>query len=482
MSAVVELAAAALDPARARIELLCDPGSFRPWRTAVGDGVVAGRGRVGGRAVHCWAQDGSHLGGSLGAAGGETIARTIAAAARARTPVVGFPHSGGARIQEGVAALAAYAAIFREQALARVPQVSVVCGPCAGGAAYSPSLGDVTVMCGPGARMFLTGPRIVEEVTRERVSAEQLGGATVHARNGVAQLAATSEAEAARLVRELLAHLPAAEGEPPPLAPAAEPEPGDPADTLRAQGPPGAPPPRAAPEPAARGAAAPPPPRPAPLPVYDVRAVARRIVDAGRLLELAPRWGPGLVTALVRLDGSPAGLVASQPRRLGGTIDCAAAEKGAWFVSLCDRFGLPLLVLVDTPGFLPGARQERGGVIRHGAAFLRAFARARVPRVTVTLRQAYGGAYIVMNARDLGADLSLAWPGARIGVMGARPAVELLERRAIAAGADAAVLAEGYEESHLDVAAAAGGGFVDEIVAPAETRARVLEALVEGRR
>jgi acetyl-CoA carboxylase carboxyltransferase component len=449
VTAVLELAATGLDPVRARIELLCDPGTFRAWRTAVGDGVVAGRGRAAGRPVFCWAQDGAHVGGSLGAAGGETIARTIAAAEKAGAPVVGFPHSGGARLQQGVAALAAYGAIFREQANASVPQVAVVSGPCAGGAAYSPALGDITVMCGPEARMFLTGPRIVEEVTRERVSADELGGPGVQGANGVVHAEAAGAAEAGRLVRDLLAHLPARAGGVLPLAPAAEPEPGDPAEPVPTQ----------------------------PRRVYDVRDVARRLLDAGRLLELAPRWAPNLVTALARIDGSPVGLIANQPRRLGGTIDCAAAEKGAWFVSFCDRFGVPLLVLVDTPGFLPGVRQERDGVIRYGAAFLRAFARARVPRVTVTLRQAYGGAYIVMNSRDLGADLSLAWPQARIGVMGAKPAVELLERRAIAAGADAGALADGYEAEHLGVAVAAGAGFVDEVIAPEETRARLMEAL-----
>ena len=449
MTAVLELEATGLDPARARIELLCDPGTFRPVRTAVGDGVVAGRGRAGGRPVFCWAQDGSFRGGSLGAAGGETILRTIEAAERAGAPVVGFPHSGGARLQEGVAALAAYAAIFRAQANATVPQIAVVSGPCAGGAAYSPALGDVTVMCGPQARMFLTGPKIVLEVMREEVTAEELGGAAVQGANGVCHLTAGGAAEAARLVLDVLAHLPSRAGGPLPLAPAADPEPGDPSEPVPAEF----------------------------RRVYDVRDVARRLVDAGRLLELAPAWAPNLVTALARLEGSPIGIVANQPRRLGGTIDCAAADKGAWFVDFCDRFGIPLLVLVDTPGFLPGVRQERDGVIRRGAAFLRAFARARVPRVTLTLRQAFGGAYIVMNARDLGADLSLAWPQARIGVMGAKPAVELLERRAIAAGADADALAAAYEAEHLGIGTSARLGFVDEVVAPAETRERLVEAL-----
>jgi len=450
MSALLQLDRdAAFGLARARLELLCDAGSFRPVRSAVGDGVVAGHGRVRGRPVYAWAQDGTLLGGSLGAAGGETIVRTLAAAERARAPVVGFPHSAGARLQEGVAALAAYGAIFRAQALATVPQVAVLGGPCAGGAAYSPALGDVTVMAGPRARMFLTGPQVVERVTRERVSAEELGGPHVHARTGVAHLLAEDDVHAGDLVRELLGHLPQACGEPLPLAAPADPFPGDPGMLV--------------PHERRR--------------VYDVRDPARRIFDAGALLELAPRWARNMVTALARLEGLPVGLIANQPRHLGGTIDAAAAEKGAWFVSFCDRLGLPLIVLVDTPGFLPGAAQERQAVIRHGAALLRAFATARVPRIGVTLRQAYGGAHIVMNSRDLGADLSLAWPDADIGVMGARQAVEFVHRRALADGADAELLAGDWAAEHLPVARAAGAGFIDEVIAPAQTRDRLVHAL-----
>jgi len=431
MSATV---AAAVEGPTARLELLCDAGTLQTVRSAVGDGVAAGHGRVRGRPVFAYAQDGAFRGGSLGAAGGETIARLLGMADAAGAPVVGFVHSGGARLQEGTASLAAYAAIFRAQAVASVPQISVVCGPCAGGAAYSPALGDVTVMAGDRARLFLTGPRVVRAAMREDVTSEELGGARVHARSGVAHLVAADDVSAADAVRELLTHLPAGPGRPAPLVPPADPAPGDPSEPVPA---------------AARR-------------VYDVRDVARRLVDGGRLLELGERWARNLVVALTRIDGRPVGVIANQPRHLGGVIDAAAAEKGAWFVELCDRFGLPLVVLVDTPGFLPGVAQERAAVLRHGARLLRAFGRARVPRVTVTLRQAYGGAHIVMNSRDLGATLTLAWPGAAVGVMGARQAASV-------AGSDAL--------PDLRVATAAAAGHVDEVVASDRTRERLVAVL-----
>src|SRR4051794_6773391 len=383
--------------------------------------------------------------------GGETIARTIDKAAGLGVPVVGFPHSGGARLQEGVAALHAYSAIFRAQALAKVPQISVIGGACAGGAAYSPALGDLTVMAGPEAKMFLTGPKVVEKVTRERVSALELGGAKVHGRNGVAHLFADDDVHAAELVRTALAHLPSKAGLP--LYPPAEPAPGDPAEVLPVTN----------------------------RQVYDVRDVAARLFDSGELLELAPRWARNLVVGFARVQGMPVGLIANQPKHLGGCLDADSSQKGTWFVDLCDRFGLPLVVLVDTPGFLPGVGQEQAGVIRHGASLLRAFGVATTPRITVTLRQAYGGAHIVMNSRDLGADLTLAWPHAKIGVMGPSQAVEVVNRREIAAGADAQELADAYAAEHLPVRVAASRGFVEEIVAPSETRARIAFAL-EGAR
>ncbi|MCW3047911.1 MAG: methylmalonyl-CoA carboxyltransferase [Solirubrobacterales bacterium] len=448
MSAVFDVAADAL-VARARLELLFDPGSFRPVRSAVGDGVLAGSGRVNGRVVCAWAQDGGFKGGSLGVRGGETIAGTITRAAGLGVPVVGFPHSGGARLQEGVGALTAYAAIFRAQALAQVPQISVIGGPCAGGAAYSPALGDLTVMAGPEARMFLTGPAIVERVTREQVSALDLGGPKVHGQNGVAHLVAEHDVHAAEMVRTALAHLPSRAGDALPLHPPADPAPGDPGDVLPDRD----------------------------REVYDVRDVAVRLLDGGDLLELAPRWARNLVVGLGRIDGRPVGVIANQPKHLGGCLDVDGSQKGAWFVDLCNRFGVPLVVLVDTPGFLPGTAQEREGVIRHGASLLRAFSVATTPRVTVTLRQAYGGAHIVMNSRDLGADLTLAWPQARIGVMGPRQAVEIVHRREIAAGADPDALADAYAAEHLPVHEAASRGFIDEVIPARETRERIAFAL-----
>jgi len=301
----------------------------------------------------------------------------------------------------------------------------------------------------PHGRLFLTGPRVVERVTREQVSAEELGGARVHSANGVAHLVAEDDAHAAGLLRELLNYLPSTLGGTLPLVPADDPPTGSPAERV--------------PESTRR--------------VYDMRDVIACLLDGGRYLELAVRWARNLVTTLGYLDGRPVGVIANQPRHLGGTIDSAASEKGRWFVDLCDRLGLPLVVLVDTPGFLPGVNQERAGVIRHGSALLHAFARARTPKFTVTLRQAYGGAHIVMNSRDLGADLTLAWPQAQIGVMGASQAVAITQRNAIVNGADIDELAQVYASERLGVDFAAVNGFVDEIVAPADTRERLIRAL-----
>jgi len=432
-----------------RLEALVDPGSLHLIRTAVGDGVVAASGRVIGRPVFCWAQDGRFKGGSLGAAGGETIKRVFALANRAGAPVVCFPESGGARVQEGAAGLAAYGAIFHAEATARVPVITVVAGACAGGAAYGAAVGDLTIAAGSDAKMFLTGPRVIQEVMGEEVTPVDLGGVKVHSANGVIHLAADDDEEAAEYVRQVLSYLPGRLGERPLAAAPRRPLGEDPGSVLP----------------------------PSPRQVYDVRDVVARIVDAGELLELSPRWARNLVTGLARIEGMPIGVLANQPRHLGGTLDVAAAEKGAWFVEWCDRMNLPLLVLADTPGFLPGTGQEREGVIRYGAAFLRAFARATVPRVTVTLRQAFGGAHIVMNSRDLGADLTLAWSAARVGVMGARQAVEIVGRRELAAGADRMALETAYEIEQLDVTVTAQGGFIDEVIEPHETRERVAQAL-----
>ena len=455
---------------RERLELLCDPGSLQPFRTRVmaaagrrrapGDGVLAAGGTVGGRPVLCYAQDASFAGGSLGAAHAESIVRLLRLAGRAETPVIAFVESGGARMDEGTAALGGYGRIFREHVAlsGRVPQISVVCGSAAGGASYSPALTDFVVMT-EAASMFLTGPGVVREVMGEEVGREELGGPRVHARNGVCDLVARDDVEAVELARDLLSYLPQCSTRPAAREPAEPPLARDPAGVV----PPG------------------------PRKVYDVRGVVRCLTDGSRMLELSPRWARNMVTALARVEGRSVGVVANQPRHLGGAIDAAAAEKAARFVTACDAFGLPLVVLVDTPGFLPGTRQEAAGVIRHGAGLLRSFASAGVPKLTVVLRKAFGGGYITMNSKDLGADLSLAWPQAEIGVVGPRQAVTFVERERIAAAADPEAerdrLAEAYAEEHVAADVAAGGGHVDELIQPAETRARVAWALatMDGR-
>jgi acetyl-CoA carboxylase carboxyltransferase component len=451
--------------ARGRLEALCDAGTLEILRSEVasrsqrraqpGDGLVAGAGTVDGRPVFCFAQDANFAGGSLGAAQAESIVRVMRMAAGANAPIVAFVESAGARIDEGIAALAGYGQIFREQVQLSgwLPQISVVCGASAGGGAYSPALSDFVVMT-PDAEMFLTGPGIVREVMGEDVTAAELGGPDVQSRNGVCHLVAEGDAHAVELARTLIGYLApnrAAAGESPPVA---RPEATlDPSSVVPADG----------------------------RKVYDVRGVIGALADGGDTLEIAPRWARNIVTALGRIDGRPVGFVANQPRQLGGVIDADASQKAARFVRTCNSFGLPLIVLADTPGFLPGTRQEAAGVIRHGAKLLYAFSEATVPRFTVVLRKAYGGGYITMNSHGLGADLVLAWPGAQIGVVGADQAVGILERREIAAAddpdAERARRAAAYGDRHLTAAAAAASGFVDEVVAPVQTRARLSWAL-----
>jgi len=446
-----------------QLEMLCDPGSFRPLRSgasslrlgeraAPGDGVVAGAGTVGGRPVFCYAQDPRFLGGSLGEVHADTIVRLLGMAGDAGAPVVGFVRSGGARLQEGHAALAGYGRIFRASVqLSRlVPQISILDGVSAGGGAYSPALTDFVVMT-EDARMFLTGPKVVAEAMGEEISMEDLGGPKVHGRNGVCQIVTEDTAAAVAATRRLLAVLPQKIGGPLPPGAVREPDGGDPGALVPAEQ----------------------------RKYYDVRDVARAILDADSLTELSPRWAPNMVTAFARLEGRPVGIVANQPRALGGVIDAAGSEKAARFVSTCDRFGIPLVVLVDTPGFLPGRRQEEAGVIRHGASLLRAFAGATVPKVTLVLRKAFGGAAITMNSKDLGADVVFSWPGAQIGIMAARQAVGIVHGRALAepGGPSREELAEAYAAEHLTAPAAAASGWVDEVIEPAASRDRLAWAL-----
>jgi acetyl-CoA carboxylase carboxyltransferase component len=448
-----------------RLEALCDPGTVQVLRSRVissrlgdraiaGDGVVGATGSVAGRPIACYAQDGAYLGGSLGERHADTIVRVLQTAERARVPVVAFVQSGGARMQEGTAALAGYGKIFRHTVALTgvVPQISVVSGFSAGGGAYSPALTDLILMT-EDAAMFLTGPGVVREALGEQIDATALGGPRIHDRNGVCHLIEPDELSAARRVRELLCYLPACSDRPAP---------------------------RVTPMPPARedpGAVVPTEQRC----VYDVRDVLEGIIDRGSLLELWPRWARNVVTALARLEGRPVAIVANQPHHLGGVLDAVGSEKAARFVSFCDSFGLPLIAVVDTPGFMPGSRQEQAGVIRHGASLVRAFAAASVPKVTVVLRKSYGGAYITMNSRDLGADLVLAWPKAELGIMSARAAVMISARRTLQAAPDPDAeltrLASAYADEHLLAEAAAAEGFVDEIVAPADTRKRLHRAL-----
>jgi acetyl-CoA carboxylase carboxyltransferase component len=455
---------ATLDPFE-RLETLCDPGSLEVIRTEVisdamgdkaraGDGVLAGAGMIDGRPVFCYAQDSSFAGGSLGEQHANTIVRVLELADKARAPVVGFISSGGARMQEGVAALGGYGRIFHRivKLSGRVPQVSIVTGLSAGGAAYSPALTDWVVMTEQSS-MFLTGPGVVREALGEDVTADQLGGTRVHERNGVCHFVAPTDVNAAYLARELLGYLPRHRGARPPVHPVRPPLGHDPADLVPKD----------------------------PRSVYDVRDVARAVVDGGEMLEVSAGWARNLVTGFARLDGRTVGVVANQPHYLGGIIDAEAAQKGARFVTKCDAFGIPLVVLVDTPGYMPGTKQEKAGVIRFGAEFVHAFAAAEVPRVTLILRKAFGGAYITMNSKDLGADYVFSWPDAQIGVMAAKSAVGIINRRELEAAADPDAvrddLAERYAETNLCPRVAAGTGYIDEMIAPGQTRSRLTWAL-----
>ncbi|MDA0181690.1 methylmalonyl-CoA carboxyltransferase [Solirubrobacter phytolaccae] len=448
-----------------RLRLLGDENSLQLIRSRVtsirmgekareGDGVLGGALRIAGRPVFGFAQDSAYAGGSLGAQHADTIVRVQQLARRTRVPVIGFVESGGARMQEGLEALNGYARIFSEHVAlsGQVPQISVITGTSAGGGSYSPALTDFVVMT-EAASMFLTGPAVVREVTGEQVTAAELGGPKVHGRNGVCHFTVATDIDAIFLVRQLLSYLPANAWESPPTALPAEPSGPDPGgvvplDSRRA---------------------------------YDVRAAIDGIVDAGSRLESSVDWAPNLVTTFARIEGCPVGIVANQPKHLGGVIDADASQKGARFVRTCNAFGIPLVVLVDTPGFLPGSAQESRGVIRHGAELLHAFAASTVPRFTVVLRKAFGGAYITMNSKDLGADLYLAWSRAELGIMGAEQAVGVVHRRALAAAADPAAeqrrLAESYAAEHLGAQAAARLGAVDEVIRPGETRSRLAWAL-----
>jgi propionyl-CoA carboxylase beta chain len=460
--------------ARERVALLLDEGTFVEAGAFVthrstdfgmaakripGDGVVTGHGLVDGRPVFVFSQDFTVFGGSLSGAYAEKICRLMDQAMKVGAPIVGLNDSGGARIQEGVVSLGGYAEIFLRNTLASgvVPQVSAIMGPCAGGAVYSPAITDFVLMVEGTSTMYVTGPGVVKTVTHEEVDHETLGGAHTHAtRSGVAHFTAPDDASCLARVREILSYLPSNNLEDPPFRPTEDD--------------------RAREEAALDGIVPEDPDRP-----YDVKEVIGHLVDDGRFLEVHAPYAENLVVGFARLGGRPVGIVANQPAHLAGVLDIAASLKGARFVRTCDAFNVPLVTLEDVPGFLPGTDQEHGGIIKHGAKLLYAYCEATVPKITVILRKAYGGAYDVMSSKHIRGDLNLAWPTAEIAVMGPKGAVEIVFRREIAAAADPAAeearkIAE-YTEKFANPFVAAAEGYLDDVILPRGTRRRLCDAL-----
>ncbi len=462
--------------ARERLDLLLDPGSFVELdryrvhrcynfgmedKRVPGDGVVTGYGRIDGRLVYVFSQDFTVFGGSLGEVHAEKICKVMDAAIKVGAPVIGLNDSGGARIQEGVESLGGYAEIFwrNVQASGVVPQISVVMGPCAGGAVYSPVMTDFVVMVEKTSYMFITGPDVVKTVTGEEITFEDLGGARVHNTiSGVAHLMYPSEQESLEAVRYLLSFLPDNNLEEPPLVPTAD-SPNRCEQRLRDIIP-------------AR-----------PTQPYDMKDIIRLVVDDADFFEIMPFFAPNILTAFARLNGQTVGIVANQPKEMAGTLDINASVKGARFVRTCDAYNIPIITFEDVPGYFPGKQQEYGGIIRHGAKLLYAYCEATVPKLTVITRKAYGGAYDVLGSKHVRADINLAWPSAEIAVMGAEGAVGILYRREITKQPELKddLIAE-YRERFANPFIAAERGFIDDVIDPAETRPRLIEALQVLRR
>jgi acetyl-CoA carboxylase carboxyltransferase component len=453
--------------ARERLRILMDPGTFQEIDAFaqqgdgdnLGDSVITGWGEVAGRPVYVYAQDFTVLGGSVGTVHGRKICKVMDLALANGAPMVGLNDSGGARIQEGVDALAAYGEIFYRNTIASgvIPQISVILGPCAGGAVYSPAITDFTFMAQGTSHMFITGPGVVKAVTHEEVSFEALGGASVHGQqSGVAHFVCEDEDATLAEVQRLLSFLPGNNADDPPWQ-----EPSDAPGRLAAELDEIVP---ASPDRA-----------------YDMRRVILAIVDEGDLLEVQAGYAPNLVVGFARLGGYVVGIVAQQPEALAGVLDIDASDKGARFIRFCDCFNIPLVTLADTPGFLPGVGQEHGGIIRHGAKMIFAYAEATVPKIAVVTRKAYGGAYIVMSSKHLRGDVNLAWPSAEIAVMGPEGAVNVLHRKALAEAEDAdglrAQLIADYREQFASPYVAAARGYLDAVIAPRETRPRLIAAL-----
>ena len=467
--------------ARERLELLLDEGSFSELDALVthratdfgladehylGDGVVTGYGRVDGRLVFVYSQDFTVFGGSLSEAHAEKICKVMDMAMQTGAPIIGLSDSGGARIQEGVASLGGYADIFLRNTLASgvVPQISVVLGPCAGGAVYSPAITDFTVMVDGSSYMFVTGPNVVKTVTHEEIDFEGLGGARVHNEtSGVAHFLAAGEPQALALTRQMLGYMPQNNLDPPPTTESWSPPEVGPAelDAL-------------IPDSSQRS--------------YDMHRVIAGLVDGASFVEVHALFARNIICGFARIEGRSVGIVAQQPEVLAGVLDIDASDKAARFVRFCDCFNIPLVTLVDVPGFLPGVDQEHRGIIRHGAKLLYAYCEATVPKLTVITRKAYGGAYDVMSSKHVRADLNFAWPTAEIAVMGVEGAVNIIFRDRIDAAEDptaeqARLIAE-YEDRFANPYVAAARGYVDDVILPSETRARLVAglAMLEGKR
>ena len=456
--------------ARERIELFLDPNSFEEWDMFVehrcndfgmaeenvpGDGVVTGYGTVNGRLVFVFSQDFTVFGGSLSEAHAKKICKVMEHAVKVGAPLIGLNDSGGARIQEGVDALAGYADVFQLNVLASgvIPQISMIMGPCAGGAVYSPAMTDFIFMVKETSYMFVTGPDVVKTVTHEEVTAEELGGATTHTgRSGVADLAFENDVEALLMLRRFVSFLPASNREPPPVWPCE-----DPADRVELS--------LDSLVPAGENQP------------YDMRELILKVVDEGDFFELQPDYAGNILTGFARMQGATVGIVANQPLVLAGCLDIDSSRKAARFVRFCDAFNIPVITLVDVPGFLPGTSQEYGGIIKHGAKLLYAYAEATVPKVTVITRKAYGGAYDVMSSKHLRGDVNLAWPTAEIAVMGPKGAVEIIFRKDMGDPEKIEQRTREYRAKFANPFVAGHRGFIDDVIMPHNTRKRICRSL-----
>ncbi len=456
--------------ARERIELLLDDSSFEEWDMFVehrsaefgmaeqkipGDGVVTGWGTINGRLVFVFSQDFTVFGGSLSEAHAEKICKIMDQAMRVGAPVIGINDSGGARIQEGVASLAGYAEVFQRNVLASgvVPQISLICGPCAGGAVYSPAMTDFIFMVKDSSYMFVTGPDVVKTVTHEAVTHEELGGAVTHTtRSSVADLAFENDVDALLQTRRFVDFLPASNKRQPPMRPSA-----DSADRI---------------EPSLDTLVPASPNKP-----YDMKELILKVVDDGDFFEIQPDFARNIIVGFGRVEGSSVGFVANQPMVLAGCLDIDSSIKAARFVRFCDCFNIPIVTFVDVPGFLPGTAQEYGGIIKHGAKLLFAYAEATVPKVTIITRKAYGGAYDVMSSKHLRGDVNYAWPTAEIAVMGPKGAVEIIFRADIGDAKKIEERTEDYRRRFANPFIAASRGFLDDVIMPSATRPRLARAL-----